>query len=69
MFVKIVSPDNTVVAINSDHVRAIYKVTDKRCNIAFFGAEKTLAVNLGLDDVLTLLEPKPTSNRARKTTQ
>lgn len=69
MFVKITSPDNTVVAINRNKVRAIYKVSDKRCNIAFDGAERTLAVNMGLDDVLTLLEPKQTSNRARKTTQ
>lgn len=68
MFVKVMSPDNTVVAVNTAQVRAIYKVTDKRCNIAFNGAEKTLAVNMGIDDVITLFEPKPTSTRARKTT-
>jgi len=69
MFVKVVSPDNTVVAVNSDHVRAIYQVTDRRCNISFYGAEKTLAVNMGIDAVVDLLTPKPTSTRARKSTQ
>lgn len=68
MFVKVVSPDNTVVAVNSAHVRAIYQVTDRRCNLSFYGAEKTLAVNMGIDQVIDLLTPKPTSVRATRKT-
>lgn len=68
MFVKVTSPDNTVVAINRNQVRAIYQVNDKRCNIAFEGTDRTLAVNMGIDSVIALFEPKQASNRARKTT-
>lgn len=66
MFVKVTSPDNTVVAVNRNQVRAIYQVNDKRCNIAFEGSERTLAVNMGIDNVIALLDAKPTSTRARK---
>lgn len=68
MFIKVKTPDNTTVAVNANHVRAIYEVHSKRCNIAFVGEERTLATNMGLDDAIALFDTKPTSNRARKAT-
>jgi len=68
MFIKVKTPDNTTVAVNANHVRAIYEVHSKRCNIAFVGEERTLATNMGLDDAIALFDVKPTSSRARKNT-
>lgn len=68
MFVKVTTPDNEIVAVNPDAVRAIYRVHDKRCNIAFIGEDRTLATNMGIDNAIALLSPKPTSARATRKT-
>ncbi|HEY7805451.1 MAG TPA: hypothetical protein VIC30_13595 [Orrella sp.] len=69
MFAKVMTPDNTTVAVNVTHVRAIYEVHTKRCNIAFSDSDKTLAVNMGIDEAIAALTPQPASTRARKMTQ
>lgn len=66
MFVKVTTPDNTTVAVNVDHVRAIYGVHNSRCNIAFVDSDRTLAVNMGLDAAIDALSPKPASTRATR---
>lgn len=66
MFVKVTTPDNTVLAINVAHVRAIQAVTPSRCNILFSNQERAVAVSMGIDDAIERLTPKQTSTRATR---
>jgi len=68
MMVRLKTPDGMEVAINPNHVQAVFKVTDTRSNIQFANSERHMAVGAGIDELSNLLNTKPTSNRARKTT-
>jgi hypothetical protein len=66
MFVKVTTPDNTVLAINVAHVRAIQAVTPSRSNILFANQERAVAVSMGIDAAIEALTPKTSTRATRK---
>jgi len=65
MYAKFRTPQNEVVAINSDEVKYMSEQTANR-TVVYFANDHAIKINSGIDDAMDQLMAKPVSSRARK---